>query len=159
MVVLLVRHAVAVSRLAWAGDDTLRPLDERGRRQAGALVQQLSDFLVGRVLSSPTARCVATVEPLASARGLSVTSEEDLFEGHGAEALALVRSLLTTGDDADGRAVVLCSHGDVLPEIVDALEREGAELGKRRRCQKGSVWVFRRDRDGHTAGAYMAPPA
>lgn len=157
MVVLLVRHAVAVSRRSWTEDDALRPLNERGGRQAAALVGELKTFDVVRVLASPTVRCVATVEPLAVARGLDVVNEDDLFEGEGPRALALIRSMLTA--PGGGQAVVLCSHGDVIPECLDVLAREGADLGDGGRCQKGSVWALRRDRDGRTTGCYTPPAA
>ena len=38
---------------AWEGDDRVRPLDERGRRQAEALVDALAEFQIDRIVSSP----------------------------------------------------------------------------------------------------------
>ncbi len=70
MPVLLVRHAVALSRRSWAGKDADRPLDDRGHNQARSLVPLLEATAVVRVLASPAIRCVATVEPLAEHRGL-----------------------------------------------------------------------------------------
>ncbi|MGI8684635.1 MAG: SixA phosphatase family protein [Acidimicrobiales bacterium] len=159
MPVLLVRHAVALSRRSWAGDDVERPLDKRGHRQATALVKALEPFDVVRVLSSPAVRCIATVEPLAVARGLEVKPGDELFEGNGRRALALVRSLAESdAGGADGPAIVLCSHGDVIPEVLDLLAHEGADLGPERRSQKGSVWVLHRGPKG-VAGRYLPPPA
>lgn len=162
MPVLLVRHAVAVSRRSWPGDDGERPLGDRGRSQADALVDQLAPFDIVRVLSSPAVRCVATAAPVAAARGLEVEPEDGLFEGNGRRAATLVRSLLEHGTDTaapDGRAVALCSHGDVIPEVLAALEREGADLGDDERCQKGSTWVLERGTDGALGGRYLRPPA
>ena len=42
--VLYVRHARAHERGSWQGDDNLRPLDKKGRRQAEMLVPMLSAF-------------------------------------------------------------------------------------------------------------------
>lgn len=81
MSVLLVRHAWAGKRREWDGDDLLRPLDERGRRQALALVDLLSAFEVERIVSSSARRCRQTVEPLAAARGLRVEERIELSEG------------------------------------------------------------------------------
>jgi 8-oxo-dGTP diphosphatase len=67
---LLVRHAWAGDRTEWKGDDRLRPLDERGLRQAQDLVAALERFTIDVILTSPYARCVQTVEPLAAVRGL-----------------------------------------------------------------------------------------
>lgn len=58
MPVLLVRHGVAVARKLWPGEDAARPLDERGRLQAVALVDRLETDGDGRIRGSylPPAR-------------------------------------------------------------------------------------------------------
>ncbi|MGH9154455.1 MAG: SixA phosphatase family protein [Acidimicrobiales bacterium] len=149
--VLLVRHAVALRRSEWPDDDTHRPLGDRGFRQAGALVDLLSGYAVNRILSSPSVRCVQTVSPLAAARGLAVETATALAEGDGAAAVRLVQSL-------DG-GVVLCSHGDVIPEVLDSLGA-GGQTGEGLRCKKGSIWVLvRRDPGGDlVADRYLPPP-
>lgn len=78
--ILLVRHASAGDRYEWEGDDRLRPLDERGRRQADELVELLEQYAVTRLLSSPSLRCVQTVEPFAEARGLGIEIRDELSE-------------------------------------------------------------------------------
>lgn len=131
MGVLLVRHAEAGDRDRWEGPDEERPVSAEGRRQAEALVEALAGFAVGRVLSSPYLRCTQTVEPLAGARGLPVEPSDDLAEGAGRVALRRVRSLL------DGSATVLCTHGDVVEEVLDGLGvRRSAET------EKGATWVL-----------------
>jgi 8-oxo-dGTP pyrophosphatase MutT (NUDIX family) len=106
---LVVRHAAAGDRDRWAGDDARRPLDERGRRQAEALVDQLAPFELERIVSSPLDRCLQSVEPLAAARGLDVEAVDELAEGRGSEQ---VRSFLL---GLRGDAAVVCGHG---PELV-----------------------------------------
>ena len=118
MIVYFVRHARAGKRDEWDGDDRLRPLDERGRKQADALVGQLAGRDFSRILSSPYVRCVETVEPLARARGLSVEETEALAEDAGAEAaLRLFR--------ASPVPLVASVHGD----LVEALLGEKAKKG------------------------------
>jgi 8-oxo-(d)GTP phosphatase len=107
--VLVNRHALAGDADEWDADDARRPLDERGRRQANALVDQLAPFEIERIVSSPFDRCVQTVEPLARARGLEVELTDELAEGAGPER---VRSLLL---GLDGTATAVCGHG---PELV-----------------------------------------
>ncbi len=102
--ILLVRHARAGERDDWQGDDRLRPLDERGRRQAVELVGLLADYELERIVSSPALRCVQTVEPLAKTRSLEIEEREELAEEHQQTAGAsFVRSL-------DG-AVAVSGHG------------------------------------------------
>ncbi len=119
MIVYLVRHARAGKRREWEGDDRLRPLDERGVRQAQGLVEQLADRDVGRILSSPYVRCVQTVEPLAEARGLPLEHEDALAEGAGAAAALLL--LQGAGDD-----VVVSVHGDLVEELLGRKLKKGA---------------------------------
>ena len=83
MTVILVRHAAAGERSRWSGDDRLRPLDERGRRQATELAEALASRGVERVLTSPYVRCRQTVDPLAETLGLAVEERVELAEGGG----------------------------------------------------------------------------
>ncbi len=151
---LLLRHAVALPRDGWSGDDADRPLSDRGRRQAEALVSDLRRLIVSRALSSPTVRCLQTLAPLAAQRGLDLEQVDDLAEGNGRPATDLVLSLM-----GEPHHVVLCTHGDVIAEVLNALEKEGADLGTEDRCQKGSIWLLDRQANGRLQGGYLPPPA
>ncbi len=77
----LIRHAlteVTGSRLY--GRTPGIHLDERGRRQAAALVDRFHGVRLTAVYSSPLERCIETVEPLATARGLEVRTSDALVE-------------------------------------------------------------------------------
>ena len=155
MPVLLVRHASAGDRNLWSGADRDRPLDERGRNQAAGLVELLRTYDPLRICSSPAARCVQTVSPAAESLGLDVEVLAALYEGDSADALSLVRSLA-----GEGGCVVLCSHGDVVPEVLDALSVEGmAGWWDVHRCQKASVWVLHASGDRYEKAIYHPPPA
>ena len=116
MTSVLLRHARAGDRMEWEGDDRLRPLDERGRRQADELVELLRPIGVRRIVSSPYVRCVQTVEPLAAALGLELEMDGLLAEGTGDAALALVAE----------NGVVACTHGDVVEAILGRSLKKGA---------------------------------
>jgi len=134
--VLLIRHAHAGSRKAWQDPDELRPLSVKGRRQGSALVELVKPWAPARILSSPTVRCVQTVEPLATALGLEIETVDELAEGADRKAVDLVRSLA-------GRRVALCTHGDVIPNVLVALvDEDHLDLGPAPRQAKGSVWVL-----------------
>jgi 8-oxo-(d)GTP phosphatase len=135
----MVRHAEAGERERWGPRDDLRPISPRGQVQADALVDQLAEFQIERVLSSPYLRCTQTVAPLAAARGLAVETSQDLAEGEGPAGLALVRRLLTEPNHA-----VVCTHGDVVEEILDGLRVDRDEL-----TPKGATWVLETDRARH----------
>lgn len=141
MTLLLVRHGSAGDREQWSGDDRLRPLDERGRRQAEGLVELLAEFEVTRVVSSPYVRCVETVRPLAAARGLAVEEREELAEGAGDAAVRFIASLRP--------GAVACTHGDVVEAAVGAGQPK----------KKGSVWVLEVAGGRINPVRYLPPPA
>lgn len=155
MAVYLVRHGNALGRGEWAGDDAERPLTGRGRRQAAGLVDQLAGADVRRVRSSPAARCLSTVHPLALARGLELVADDALFEGfNGPAATDLARTLAAEDGDA-----VLCSHGDIIPEVLRRLARDGMDLADDLLCAKASTWRLHTDAGRITAATYLPPPA
>lgn len=153
MTISLVRHARAGSRSRWEGPDADRPLDPSGRDRANALVTLLTAERPSRVISSRYLRCTQTVGPLAATLGLHVEVHDALAEGASTRAaLALVDALAAAGTTA-----VLCSHGDVIPSVLDALERRGVPFADAHQCAKGSVWQLAVD-DGRVTGArYLAP--
>jgi 8-oxo-dGTP diphosphatase len=152
-VLFVVRHAKAGSRHEWDGDDdSQRPLTKPGRRQAAALVERLRAEPVTAVWSSPYLRCTQTVEPLAAALGLDVHTDARLGEGRSFEgALAVLREV------PDG--TVLCSHGDVIPDLLLALARRGTELRTPPDWRKASIWLLDApDAEGHVGTAAAEPP-
>ena len=148
---VLIRHADAGSRERWEGDDRLRPLSKKGRRQAKALAKSLAAIPLQRVLSSPYVRCVQTVEPLAQARGLPVEETDALAEGAG---LPSVMALL---GELAGQPSALCTHGDIMYEVTEELVRLGFVPRPQVRYQKGSAWILE-ERAGHLIAARYLPP-
>lgn len=139
MRLFLVRHVKAGDRSHWRGPDELRPASRNGRRQATALADRLEQADVSSVVSSPSVRCVQTVEPLADRLGLKVEIDHRLAEGSSIE-----QSLAVVAEAADG--AVLCSHGDVIPDLIAALARRGTALTTEPDWRKATVWVLDGDR-------------
>lgn len=152
MSVFVVRHAKAGSRSNWDGPDELRPLSKKGKRQADGLAGILKDSHVTRVVSSPSLRCVQTVQPLARALDLSVEQDSALAEGASARE---VIKLLHQVDDG----TLLCTHGDVIPTMLDTLVAEdGLTLPSDYPCAKGSTWVLERDGGRYAEAHYLPSP-
>ena len=152
MTIYLVRHAKAGDRAAWTGDDTLRPLSGRGHTQARGLLDVLADARFERVVSSPYVRCMETVVPIAAARNMPVEPSDALAEGASLrEALAVV-----TKHVADG--AVLCTHGDVMPMLLEHFAAHGVDLGPRPQCPKGCTWVLETDATNDVVAARYVPP-
>jgi len=148
----VVRHAKAGDREDWKGDDRQRPLTKSGVRQAEALAELLKNEPIDKVLSSPFTRCVQTVEPLASARKLPVEPRRDLEEGSGGESI--VRLVL----EFKGRNVVLCTHGDLVEELLEQLIQNGLVPRSRATMEKGSTWVLEETAGKITGARYLAAP-
>ena len=135
MAIYLIRHAKAGSRSAWTESDSTRPLDDSGLRQSTAIAQHWDHAAPVAVFSSPRLRCVQTVTPLADRFGMEVQVEPDIEEDTPFE-----RALRVVEDAADG--TVFCSHGDVIPEVIDALIRRGMNVnGMSGALRKGAMFV------------------
>jgi broad specificity phosphatase PhoE len=145
MRLFLVRHVNAGNRSRWQGPDDLRPASKSGRAQAVALADRLEPEDVSALVSSPSVRCVQTLEPLADRLGLKVEIDERLAED------SPLRASLAAASDAPDRAV-LCSHGDVIPELIEALVRRGMEPTTPRDWRKATLWVLDGDEAGRRAG-------
>ena len=149
----VVRHADAGHRSAWPGSDRERPLSERGWRQANGLCEALADGSPTRLLASPYTRCVQTLEPLGTQLGIPVEPDDRLAEGAGP------RGALELADELAQAPAVLCSHGDVIPDLLEALLHDGLKLRDELRWQKASTWVLTRDGGRLAKGRYLPPPA
>ena len=125
--IIALRHAKAVPADEWDGSDASRPLAPRGRKQANALVGPLLAFGARRIVSSPAVRCAKTGGPLSGAR---------------------VRSR---------KPAVLCSHGPVLPEIIQELAMAtgslmGSHLGNASGLSPGGFSVVHLSTDNPGSG-------
>ncbi len=129
------RHAKAGSRGHWTGDDRLRPLSQKGFKQAAALVSILEPFPITAIFSSPYLRCVQTVDPLAHSRRIGVEESSSLAEGHG-----LAGAMQFMGDPRLDHAV-LSTHGDVVWELVEELVNRHVVRPGDGGYEKGATWV------------------
>jgi phosphohistidine phosphatase SixA len=148
----VVRHAKAGSRSGWNGSDELRPLTKPGRRQAAAVADELDDVGVTQILTSPYVRCRQTVAPLRERTGLPLDQSDALSEG--AASVDTMTLLEKLGDDT----AVLCTHGDVVGEILRHCRHHGVATGDEPMA-KGSTWVFETEYGAIVSARYIAPPA
>lgn len=151
MATYLIRHAHAGSRSSWRGDDIDRPLSDKGTKQAAWLVDHLEGETVGAIYSSPSTRCIQTVEPLARHRGLTVVTARELAEG--ADTDRAVAFLLAHADERPA----LCSHGDLIPKMIRRMIAAGMKAPASGASQKGSVWELEVDGARVTTGRYHPP--
>ncbi len=148
----LLRHATAGDRSTWKGRDETRSLTKKGRRQSEAIARSLAEAGIERILSSPYDRCVQTVEPLAKLTKARIETSDLLAEEPDIDgAYALI-------DDLVGTNSVICSHGDVIPALINRMMWAGLSLSSRFYCSKGSIWKVEIDGGKFTTGHYIPPP-
>lgn len=122
--IILLRHGKAMPRESWDGPDHTRPLLQKGLNQARLQGEGVAAFGPARLVSSPATRCLATIEPVSRATGLDVVTRkrisQDAWDAHGEGPRSVIEKAV-----AKKRATVFCSHGPVLPQLLQT----AGELG------------------------------
>ena len=116
----LLRHGHAGDAFEWIGDDDLRPLTKKGRRQA----ERLGAFLEVHgvrpdvIVSSPLVRARQTAEIVAEALGMTIKVDPRLGSGFGK------RDLWSLLDETAAREIMLVGHdpdfSSLLTYLIDA---------------------------------------
>ena len=152
MKIFLVRHAKAGDRLHNAHDDRKRSLSKPGWAQAEALADALlAAGATGPLIASPFVRCRQTLEPLAKQLGLEVLRDPCLAEAQPFEPMLSLMERTPAGS-------VLCSHGDMIPDMMAGLQRRGCAILTTPQWKKASVWMLERDEAASFLTAEAWPP-
>ncbi len=142
--VLLVRHARAGQRDSFVGNDSDRPLDQKGIRQSVALAEQLWVFGPGGVSAAPLLRCRQTVQPLAARLGLAIEEEPVLSEaGYYSDPAAARRRVVELAiRGGAGGPLAVCSQGGVIPGVIRSLASRAGLTLPTTATPKGCLWVL-----------------
>lgn len=152
MILYLLRHVRAAARGSDSAADSERALSAQGQQQAQAIATALRDAGIRRFLTSPARRCVETLAPLVGAcAGASAQVEPRLLEG--APLTGLLDLVAELGDEP----TLFCSHGDLIPALLEHFQRAGLQLVEETRCQPGSAWLVEGQR-GAWRARYLPPP-
>ncbi len=109
---------------------------------ARQLIWSLAGREITRIVSSPLARCLESVVPLAESRHLVVESRWELEPDVSLDDL---RTLLADLPDT----TLVCTHREVLETL----------LGWDVTCDKGGAWVVERNGSELVPSLYLEPPA
>ncbi|MCT2008347.1 NUDIX hydrolase [Micrococcus lylae] len=118
---VLLRHAKAKPRSSWSRAEEDRPLAATGRRQALADRRLLTAWAPEKLFSSPWRRCVETLAPLVKDTRLPVKYKASLTEAGAKDNPKKTRRVMR-GLLEKRRALVVCSHRPVLPELLQEIE-------------------------------------
>lgn len=152
---VLLRHAKAVKRSEWDGDDGDRPLDIYGQTQAKRLLPTFLPFAISEIHTSDAIRCMETIEPMARALDLKTIVAADLseyrHETHKEAAVDYAQALMESGE-----STIICSHNPILPKLLKKLigKKNFKELD--RKLEPGEAWVLHH-RDGEIVAIDWIP--
>lgn len=127
MELYLIRHAHAGNPDRWSGPDALRPLSERGRRQAERLAALLRGlgFAPDALLTSPKARALQTADIVGLELGRKPTVVEVLAGPFDLSDLASI-----TAGAGDPERPALVGHDPDLSQLASVLVGARIELRK-----------------------------
>jgi phosphohistidine phosphatase SixA len=137
-VILLVRHAVPISRGEWRGDDIDRPLTDAGLRRAQGLVTLFRVYRIATILTSPQRRCWETVIYAAAALGARLEFDDRLA---GSDPTKLMNVLTENVSDL----VAVCGRGQPIRGVLASLNNSPRVAASALPCAQGSVWALRRN--------------
>jgi 8-oxo-dGTP diphosphatase len=119
---ILLRHARALDRKEWSGDDGDRPLTEDGHRQVRKLMETLPPFGLTIIHTSDAIRCLDTARPIAQTLGveLVVSAKLSEYEYHRDKTSAekYIKQLFQLD-----QAVLICGHNPMLTKIIKKMAR------------------------------------
>ena len=140
---ILLRHAKAVTRDEWQGEDDDRPLDSYGQNQAKRLLAMYQVFNLEQIHSSDAVRCYDTV--VAIAKGLNIKLEvtgklsESTFKKDKEKAFDYAKDLIKLNE-----SVLICSHNPILPKMLNKLTKKSEVDADEGKLLPADGWVIHR---------------
>ena len=140
---VLLRHAKAVTRDEWQGEDDDRPLDSYGQNQAKRLLAMYQVFNLEQIHSSDAVRCYDTVVAIAKSLNikLEVTGKlsESTFKKDKEKAFDYAKDLMKLNE-----SVLLCSHNPILPKMLNKLTKKSEVDADEGKLLPADGWVIHR---------------
>jgi 8-oxo-dGTP diphosphatase len=140
---ILLRHAKAITRDEWLGEDDDRPLDSYGQNQAKRLLAIYQVFNLEQIHSSDAIRCYDTVSPIAKGLNLKLEVTDKLsevtYKKDKEEAFDYAKDLMKLNE-----SVLLCSHNPILPKMLNKLTKKSEVDADEGKLLPADGWVIHR---------------
>ena len=140
---ILLRHAKAITRDEWQGEDDDRPLSSSGQNQAMRLLSTYQVFNIDQIHSSDAVRCYDTVKSMA--KGLDIKLEvssklsESTYKKDKEKAFDYVRELIK-----EDKSILICSHNPILPKMLNKLTKKSGIEADEDKLSPADGWVIHR---------------
>lgn len=144
---IFLRHAKALAREQWNGDDEDRPLDLLGQQQAKRMLSIYQVFGLEQIHTSDALRCHDTVYEMARALDLDLKVSTEVSEytwkkAKGKErAKEYVKELVKVN-----QPILLCSHNPVLPRMLEKLTKKIDFDRPENKLKPGESWILHHDK-------------
>jgi 8-oxo-dGTP diphosphatase len=141
---ILLRHAKAITRDEWQGDDDDRPLDPLGENQSKRLLPMYQVYNLSQIHTSDALRCYNTVQPIAKGLNLKleVTAKlsESTYRKDKDKAFDYAKELLKSEINA-----MICSHNPILPKMLNKLTKKSDVDADEEKLSPADGWVIHRN--------------
>jgi len=142
---IMLRHAKALAREEWQGEDEDRPLDILGQQQAKRMHAIYQVYGLQQIHTSDAVRCLDTISQLARIEELhpiitSVVSEYT-WKKNKEKALDYAKELIKINEQ-----ILLCSHNPVLPRMMEKLTKKIDFDYPDNKLLPGEAWVLHHDK-------------
>jgi 8-oxo-(d)GTP phosphatase len=141
----LLRHAKALAREEWQGDDEDRPLDILGQDQARRMLSIYQVYDLKEIHTSDAVRCYDTVIQMARSLNLepkiSTHLSEYTYKKNKDKAKDYVKDLAQRVSK-EQIPTLLCSHNPILPAMLDKLLAKSKVKEPENRLKPGQAWVL-----------------
>ena len=140
---ILLRHAKAITRDEWQGEDDDRPLSSSGQNQAMRLLSTYQVFNIDQIHSSDAVRCYDTVKSMA--KGLDIKLEvssklsESTYKKDKEKAFDYVSELIK-----EDKSILICSHNPILPKMLNKLTKKSEIEADEDKLSPADGWVIHR---------------
>jgi 8-oxo-dGTP diphosphatase len=144
---VLLRHAKALAREEWQGEDEDRPLEVRGQNQARRMLMNYLPFGIKEIHTSDAVRCYDTVTAMGRALGIEPLVAKDVseytFKKNKDKAIDYIKEL-SLYVSATNTPTIVCSHNPVLPKMLGKLLKKSKVAEKQLpagKLQPGDAWI------------------
>lgn len=138
---IMLRHAKALERAEWQGEDEDRPLQLIGQLQAKRMLSLYQVFGLDEIYTSDAVRCLDTVSQMAKSLELipNITNavSEYTYKKNKDKAIDFIKELIKKN-----KQIILCSHNPVLPRMMEKLTKKIDFDYPDNKLLPGEAWVL-----------------